>query len=231
MVQEVIVGQFAKIGARILTSDGIDLTSSDDDPTRRLIRQVLGTIAEFDKNITVLKLRAARERKRSRGERVEGGKPYGFFPVEAAIVNPMRQLRRKRPKMRRTSFAGIAAQLNAEGHETGPAGSGHLSWCSTLSRPLALPKTVAGRARDIQPTSMRQKWSRPKRSWLERGFTAGCKDYSALGRHPIFESLRRESRVQDLVKKMQQAVTTMRDRSTALSDLRARPFPAVASAR
>src|SRR5687767_2720841 len=38
MVQEVILGQFSKIGARILTADGIDLTS-EDDPTRRLIRQ------------------------------------------------------------------------------------------------------------------------------------------------------------------------------------------------
>src|SRR5262245_20588597 len=46
MVQEVIVGQFAKLGARILTADGVDLTSSDD-PTRRLIRQVLGAVAEF----------------------------------------------------------------------------------------------------------------------------------------------------------------------------------------
>ena len=116
MVQEVIVGQFAKIGARILTSDGIDLTSSDDDPTRRLIRQVLGAIAEFEKNITVLKLRAARERKRSRGERVEGVKPYGFFPAEAAIATRMRQLRRKPPKGRAASFRRVAAQLNAEGH-------------------------------------------------------------------------------------------------------------------
>ena len=87
MVQEVIVGQFTKIGARILTADGIDLTSSDDDPTRRLIRQVLGAIAEFEKNITVLKLRAERERKRNRGERVEGAKPYGFYPAESAIID------------------------------------------------------------------------------------------------------------------------------------------------
>ena len=116
MVQEVIVGQFAKIGARILTSDGVDLTSIDADPTRRLIRQVLGAIAEFDKNITVLKLRAARERKRSRGERVEGVKPYGFFPAEAATVVRMRDLRRKRPKTARLSLAQTAARLNAEGH-------------------------------------------------------------------------------------------------------------------
>src|SRR5829696_4705149 len=91
--QEVIVGQFVKIGARILTSDGVDLTSSDD-PTRRLIRQVLGAVAEFEKNVLVLKLRAARERKRSRGERVEGAKPYGHHPAEQAVIERMKQLRR-----------------------------------------------------------------------------------------------------------------------------------------
>ena len=115
MVQEVIVGQFSKIGARILTADGVDLTSSDD-PTRRLIRQVLGAVAEFEKNVIVLKLRAARERKRARGERVEGVKPYGHLPAERAVIDRMRQLRRKPPKGRRLSVATIAAQLNAEGH-------------------------------------------------------------------------------------------------------------------
>ena len=116
MVQEVIVGQFSKIGARILTADGVDLTSGDQDPTRRLIRQVLGAVAEFEKNVIVLKLRAARERKRARGERVEGVKPYGTFPAEQAVLERMRQLRRKPAKDRRPSCATVAAQLNAEGH-------------------------------------------------------------------------------------------------------------------
>lgn len=115
MVQEVILGQFAKIGARILTADGVDLTTGDD-PTRRLIRQVLGAVAEFEKNVLVLKLRAARERKRARGERVEGVKPYGHHPAERAVVDRMRQLRRKPPKGRHLSLSSIAAQLNAEGH-------------------------------------------------------------------------------------------------------------------
>lgn len=115
MVQEVILGQFAKIGARILTADGVDLTTGDD-PTRRLIRQVLGAVAEFEKNVLVLKLRAARERKRARGERVEGVKPYGHHPAERAVVGRMRQLRRKPPKGRHLSLSSIAAQLNAEGH-------------------------------------------------------------------------------------------------------------------
>jgi DNA invertase Pin-like site-specific DNA recombinase len=116
MVQEVIVGQFAKAGARILTADGVDLTSADDDPTRRLIRQVLGAVAEFEKRVLVLKLRAARDRRRRRGERVEGAKPYGHSPSEVAVIGRIRALRRKPARGRRLAFASIAAQLNAEGH-------------------------------------------------------------------------------------------------------------------
>lgn len=115
MVQEVILGQFTKLGARIVTSDGVDLTSNDA-PTRRLIRQVLGAVAEFEKNVLVQKLRAARERKRSKGVRVEGVKPYGDRPAEKALIERMRQLRRKPAKGRRMSIAKVAAQLNAEGH-------------------------------------------------------------------------------------------------------------------
>ena len=115
MVQEVILGQFAKIGARILTADGVDLSSADD-PTRRLIRQVMGAVAEFEKNVLVLKLRAARERKRAKGDRVEGVKPYGHQPAEKAVIDRMKALRRKPSKGRRLSVAKLAAQLNAEGH-------------------------------------------------------------------------------------------------------------------
>ena len=67
--------------------------------------------------------------------------------------------------------------------------------------------------------------------WLERGFAAGYKDYSTLARHPIFAGLRRETRFQELLKKMEQAVAAMRERSTTLSELRTLPFPPVTSAR
>jgi DNA invertase Pin-like site-specific DNA recombinase len=116
MVQEVILGQFAKVGARILTADGVDLTTADEDHTRRLIRQVLGAVAEFEKNVLVMKLRAARDRKRTKGERVEGVKPYGHLPAEKAVIDRMRALRRKPTKGRRLSVAKVAQQLNSEGH-------------------------------------------------------------------------------------------------------------------
>ena len=116
MVQEVILAQFTKAGVRLLTADGVDLTSGDDDPTRRLIRQVLGAVAEFEKRVLVLKLRAARERVRKRTGRCEGRKPYGEHLGERAVIARMRQLRRKPVKGRRQSFASVAASLNGEGH-------------------------------------------------------------------------------------------------------------------
>lgn len=121
MVSEVIVDQLTRAGAKVLTADGADLSTAADDPTRTLIRQVLAAVAQFDKTVTVLKLRAARERKRRKGERVEGRKPYGHRKdeqaqkVEQAVIKRMRELRRKPAKGRRPSLTEIAAQLNAEG--------------------------------------------------------------------------------------------------------------------
>ena len=112
-----IQAQLAQAGAKVITSDGTDLSSAADDPTRTLIRQVLSAVAQFDKSVTVLKLRAARERLRRKGHRVEGRKPYGFRPDEHAIVEHMRALRAK-PRGERLSYARIATQLNAEGHTT-----------------------------------------------------------------------------------------------------------------
>ena len=42
--------------AKVMTADGADLSSTADDPTRTLIRQVLSAVARFDKSVTVLKL-------------------------------------------------------------------------------------------------------------------------------------------------------------------------------
>jgi DNA invertase Pin-like site-specific DNA recombinase len=113
MVQEVVLEQFRKAGVSVIAADaGTDLTVADGDPTRKLIRQVLGAFAEFDKSITVLKLRAARERIRGRTGHCEGPRPYGSYPGETALLARMQQLRRKPVKGKRPSYAIIAATLN-----------------------------------------------------------------------------------------------------------------------
>jgi DNA invertase Pin-like site-specific DNA recombinase len=122
MVSEVIIDQLTRAGARVLTADGADLTSAEGDPTRTLIRQVLGAVAQFDKSVTVLKLRAARERIRRREGRCEGRKPFGARPAEAAALERIKQLRRKPKGEPRLSVAAIAAKLTAEGIPTRQGG-------------------------------------------------------------------------------------------------------------
>jgi DNA invertase Pin-like site-specific DNA recombinase len=122
MVSEVIIDQLTRAGAKVLTADGADLTSAEGDPTRTLIRQVLGAVAQFDKSVTVLKLRAARERIRRREGRCEGRKPFGSRPAEGAALERIRHLRRKPKGGERLSVAAIAEQLNAEGVPTRQGG-------------------------------------------------------------------------------------------------------------
>jgi DNA invertase Pin-like site-specific DNA recombinase len=119
MVGEVILQQLTNAGCKVIAADsGTDLSADSDDPTRRLIRQVLGAVAEFDRRVTVMKLRAARERKRSRGERCEGRKPFGSIPGETETLARLRELRRKPPKGKRNSLQQVCDALNAEGRPT-----------------------------------------------------------------------------------------------------------------
>lgn len=124
MVSEVILQQLRDAGCRVISCDsGTDLIDeSDDDPTRRLIRQVLGAVAEFDRRVTVLKLRAARERVRRRSGRCEGRKPFGSRPGEAAVIERIRELYRKPHGEDRRSLQEIATILNDEKVPTRTAG-------------------------------------------------------------------------------------------------------------
>lgn len=64
IVGELILNQFRELGVRVIAADaGTELTASDDDPTRTLIRQVLGAVAQFEKAVIVSKLKAVRVRK------------------------------------------------------------------------------------------------------------------------------------------------------------------------
>lgn len=94
LVAEVIIRQFQKVDCRVISaSGGVDLTSGDDaNPTAKLIRQILACVAEFDRCVTVLKLRAARERQRSKVGRCEGRKRFGTHEHEKKTLAEMTML-------------------------------------------------------------------------------------------------------------------------------------------
>jgi hypothetical protein len=79
------------------------------------IRQVLGAVAEFDKAMTVAKLRGAHERKRREtGEKVEGRKSHAELRPE--VVLEAKRLRRASPlNGKRRSFRKISREFAAKG--------------------------------------------------------------------------------------------------------------------
>ena len=119
-----------EVGYAMLTERGIELIAADspqsfieDTPTARLIRQVLGAVSEFDKAMTVAKLRGARDRKRKDGAtrtrrdggaKVEGRKNHA--ELRPQVVAEAKRLRRKRPKGGQRSYRQIANELFRAGH-------------------------------------------------------------------------------------------------------------------
>jgi DNA invertase Pin-like site-specific DNA recombinase len=114
-----------EIGFRRLTDLGITLIAADspssflnDGPTSKLIRQVLGAVAEFDKASLVIKLRGARERKAR-----ETGKPCGgrkslaeLRPETVALAKKLAEY--DKVSGTRRSLREVAAALAEAGHLT-----------------------------------------------------------------------------------------------------------------
>lgn len=78
LVQETLLSLVWAAGLRVFTTTAGELEEDDDDPTRILIRQILGVIAEFDHRQTVKKLHAGRKVKSSQGGYIGGTAPYGL---------------------------------------------------------------------------------------------------------------------------------------------------------
>lgn len=100
-------------GHAMLKAQGLALVAVDDPdaftadtPTARLVRQVLGAVAEFEKASLVAKLKGARDRRSAElGRRIEGRKPVPAQVVaEAHRLAPGRSLRQ------------VAAALAEQGH-------------------------------------------------------------------------------------------------------------------
>jgi DNA invertase Pin-like site-specific DNA recombinase len=110
-VQESIIADFQKNGFEIISVAEPDLCS--DDPSRVLLRQFMGAIAEYDKKMIVLKLKAARQRMRVKVGRCEGRKQYGNRPGELEVIERMFAIYADGAGM-----ISVHKQLNAEGIKT-----------------------------------------------------------------------------------------------------------------
>ena len=100
----------------MLKARGIDIIAADsptafveDTPTATLVRQVLGAVAQFDKAMTVAKLRLARDRTRKRDGKCEGRKSHAEERPE--VVDLVKRLHKQG-----MSYRAIGSELAKAGH-------------------------------------------------------------------------------------------------------------------
>jgi DNA invertase Pin-like site-specific DNA recombinase len=112
-------------GHSLLKGQGFALIAADDPdaftadtPTARMVRQILGSVAEFEKANLVAKLKGARDRaSAAAGRRIEGRK--GYRDTNPALVREAKRLARKSPKTGEArSLREISAELARLGHVT-----------------------------------------------------------------------------------------------------------------
>ena len=110
MIQETIIGDMRKRGLELISVHEPDLLQ--DDPTRTLLRQMMGAIAQYEKAMLVLKLRGARNRIKAAGGHGEGNRPFGSYEGESDTLERMKALRTEHPDW---SYSKLASQLDTEG--------------------------------------------------------------------------------------------------------------------
>jgi DNA invertase Pin-like site-specific DNA recombinase len=111
MMQETIIGLLRSRGFKLVSVAEPDLCS--DDPSRVLVRQLFGSVGQYDRSMTVAKLKAARLRIKAKTGRCEGRKPFGDRPGEAEVITRAKALRKSG-----MSWDAVAEQLNEGGMQT-----------------------------------------------------------------------------------------------------------------
>jgi site-specific DNA recombinase len=112
-------------GARVLSTDGV---GNDATPEGVLLKNMIRSVAQYERQIIALRTRVALQSKKNRGQRHNCHAPYGFcWSSEGAIeeVDAEQQAIEKIRTLRErgTTIAGIAEHLNRRARTYPPRGS------------------------------------------------------------------------------------------------------------
>jgi DNA invertase Pin-like site-specific DNA recombinase len=112
ITQELGIIALINRGVRVLTANGDDLTD-DSDPSRTMMRQIAGAFHQYEKARLVAKLKAARDRKKATGVKVDGRKSWS--EVNPKLVAEAKRLRGTKLRPDR-SLREIAVELDKLGY-------------------------------------------------------------------------------------------------------------------
>lgn len=125
IIQETLLAEVKRLGGEVFSTSPAEagyLTDDPDDPSRKLIRQVLGAVAEYERSMIALRLRSGRKRKAQGGGYAYGSPPFGLRVEDGELVpdeSEQETLRRARALQNGgASIREIVSTLNEEGRRT-----------------------------------------------------------------------------------------------------------------
>lgn len=124
ILQEQLLADVRRYGADVYSTSAAEagyLADDPDDPSRRLIRQVLGAVSEYERSMIALRLRAGRRRKAELGGFAYGSPAFGYRAENRSLAAHEDQ-QKALARIRELHEAGrslreIAQTLTAEGHK------------------------------------------------------------------------------------------------------------------
>jgi DNA invertase Pin-like site-specific DNA recombinase len=135
VLQETLLADLHRQGKELRSCSAAEdehLTHDPSDPTRALVRRILGSVAAYERDMIRLRLRAGQTRKRANGGYIGGGVPYGWtsvrgelveVPAEQEVIRLIAKLRRQGMPLRQ-----IGAHLESRGI---PSRAPHGNWRPT----------------------------------------------------------------------------------------------------
>ena len=125
IIQETLLAEVKRLGGEVFSTSAAEagyLADDPDDPSRKLIRQVLGAVAEYERSMIALRLRSGRKRKAKDGGYAYGSPPFGFRVEDGELVpddGEQETLKRARGlQASGSSIREIVTILNEEGRST-----------------------------------------------------------------------------------------------------------------
>ncbi len=132
VLQEQLLAEIRRLGGEIHTTSASEagyLTDDPDDPSRKLIRQVLGAVNEYERSMISLRLRSGRRKKADNGGYAYGAPAFGQAAKGGALVaRPDEQatiVRIQELHSEGCSLRQIAGQLTLDGRRTKRGGRWH----------------------------------------------------------------------------------------------------------
>jgi DNA invertase Pin-like site-specific DNA recombinase len=144
VLQETLLGEVRRLGGQVFSCSDAEaefLVDDPADPSRRLIRQILGAVAEYERSMIALRLRAGRRRKAEEGGYAgDGSPPYGYAAVDGELA-PVEAEQRviARARALRASGASLRSIADVLHEEDLPPRKGQQWHPQSLARVLGRP--------------------------------------------------------------------------------------------